>query len=60
MMVKLADPRPGERVCDPAAGTCGFLVGAYQYVLETNTRPDNLSRPTSRRFLDASKKQSPP
>src|SRR6266446_116318 len=43
MMVKLADPRPGERICDPAAGTCGFLVGAYQHVLESNTRPDNLT-----------------
>src|SRR6266404_2088505 len=43
MMVKLVDPRPGERICDPAAGTCGFLVGAYQHVLETNTRPDNLT-----------------
>jgi type I restriction enzyme M protein len=43
MMVKLADPQSGDRVCDPAAGTCGFLVGAYQHVLETHTRPDNLT-----------------
>ncbi len=43
MMVKLADPQPGERICDPAAGTCGFLVNAYQHVLETNTRPDVLT-----------------
>ncbi|MFO0967411.1 MAG: class I SAM-dependent DNA methyltransferase [Gemmataceae bacterium] len=43
MMVKLVDPRPGERVCDPAAGTCGFLVGAYQHLLETHTRADNLT-----------------
>src|SRR6266513_1495049 len=42
MMVKLADPRPRERICDPAAGTCGFLVNAYQHILETNTRPDVL------------------
>src|SRR5271170_6710239 len=42
MMVKMCDPRPGERICDPAAGTCGFLVNAYQHVLETNTRPDVL------------------
>ena len=32
-----------DRICDPAAGTCGFLVGAYQHVLETHTRPDNLT-----------------
>lgn len=43
MMVKLVDPRPGERICDPAAGTCGFLVNAYQHILETHTSPDVLS-----------------
>jgi type I restriction enzyme M protein len=43
MMVRLVDPRPGDRVCDPAAGTCGFLVNAYQHVLERNTRPDVLT-----------------
>lgn len=42
MMVKLIDARPGERICDPAAGTCGFLVNAYQHILETHTRPDVL------------------
>jgi type I restriction enzyme M protein len=42
MMVKIVDPRPGERICDPAAGTCGFLVNAYQHILETHTRPDVL------------------
>jgi type I restriction enzyme M protein len=29
MMVNMRDPRPGERICDPAAGTCGFLVNAW-------------------------------
>src|SRR5262249_25057615 len=43
MMDKLVDPRPGERICDPAAGTCGFLVNAYQHILETHTRSDNLT-----------------
>jgi type I restriction enzyme M protein len=37
MMVNLCDPRPGERICDPAAGTCGFLVNAWQHLLETHT-----------------------
>src|SRR5207249_7859264 len=44
MMVQMADPRPGERICDPAAGTCGFLVNAYQHILEMHTRPDVLTR----------------
>jgi type I restriction enzyme M protein len=43
MMVKLVNPRPNERICDPAAGTCGFLVNAYQHILETHTRPDVLT-----------------
>ncbi len=42
LMVKMADPQPGERICDPAAGTCGFPVNAYQHVLETHTSPDIL------------------
>jgi type I restriction enzyme M protein len=37
MMVAMRDPRPGERICDPAAGTCGFLVNAWQHLLETHT-----------------------
>ena len=27
--------RPDDTVCDPAAGTGGFLCNAYQYVLDT-------------------------
>jgi type I restriction enzyme M protein len=37
MMVQMVDPKPGERICDPAAGTCGFLVNAYQHLLEKHT-----------------------
>jgi type I restriction enzyme M protein len=42
MIVRMVDPRRGERICDPAAGTCGFLVNAYQHILEMNTRRDVL------------------
>lgn len=42
LMVQMIDPRPKERLCDPAAGTCGFLVNAHQYVLETHTDPATL------------------
>lgn len=38
-----AIPRPGERICDPAAGTCGFLVNAWQHLLETHTDPRDLT-----------------
>ncbi len=33
MMVEMVDPKPGERIGDLAAGTCGFLVNAYQHIL---------------------------
>jgi type I restriction enzyme M protein len=42
MMVQMVDPRPMERIGDLAAGTCGFLVNAYQHILERNTSPDIL------------------
>jgi len=43
MMVEMIDPRPGERVGDMAAGTCGFLVNAYEHILARNTSPDILT-----------------
>jgi type I restriction enzyme M protein len=43
MMVQMIDPQPGQRIIDPAAGTCGFLVNAWQYLLETHTDKRDLS-----------------
>ena len=43
MMVRMIAPSPKERICDPAAGTCGFLVNAWQYILETHTDPRDLT-----------------
>src|SRR5207244_2538084 len=43
MMVQMVAPKATERICDPAAGTCGFLVNAYQHILETNTNPEILT-----------------
>lgn len=42
MMVRMIDPKVGERICDPAAGTGGFLVNAYQHILEKNTSEEIL------------------
>ena len=42
MMVEMVAPQPNERIGDLAAGTCGFLVNAYQYILEHATSPDIL------------------
>jgi type I restriction enzyme M protein len=32
LMVAMMDPRRNERIVDPAAGTCGFLVEASEYL----------------------------
>jgi type I restriction enzyme M protein len=34
LMVALMEPTPKDVICDPAAGTCGFLVGAGEYLRE--------------------------
>jgi len=36
-MVELCDPKPGETICDPAAGTAGFLVSAYRWMVKKKT-----------------------
>lgn len=41
-MCGLVDPRYGERICDPACGTAGYLVNAYYHILKSNTSPDIL------------------
>jgi type I restriction enzyme M protein len=43
MMVQMLDPKPGERIIDPAAGTCGFLVNAWQHIQEEHTDRRDLS-----------------
>jgi type I restriction enzyme M protein len=32
MMVELVAPKPEDVICDPAVGTCGFLVAAAEYL----------------------------
>ena len=40
MMVELVDPEIGQRICDPACGTGGFLIAAYQRILKKYTSAD--------------------
>jgi type I restriction enzyme M protein len=37
MMCSLIDPKLGEEICDPACGTGGFLLGAFQHILTNHT-----------------------
>jgi len=51
MIVALADPQPGHRICDPACGTAGFLISALTHILRENTKSADLKRG----LLDGSK-----
>jgi len=41
MIVSLVDPRLGDMICDPACGTGGFLLGAYQHILTQHTSAEH-------------------
>jgi type I restriction enzyme M protein len=42
MMVKLVDPDINDRICDPACGTGGFLINAYEHILAKYTPKEQL------------------
>jgi type I restriction enzyme M protein len=39
LMVELLEPKPTDRICDPACGTAGFLIETYEYLLRQHTSP---------------------
>ncbi len=41
-LVQLVDPRIGETIYDPAAGTAGFLVGAWDHIRFANSSPEGI------------------
>jgi type I restriction enzyme M protein len=43
-IVKMVDPQPNESICDPAAGTAGFLLAAHDHILRNNTSQSDLDR----------------
>jgi type I restriction enzyme M protein len=44
MIVTLVNPQPGQYICDPACGTAGFLISAFNHILRQNTKPADLRR----------------
>jgi len=44
MIAALVDPKPGLRICDPACGTAGFLIAAFQHILKNNTSKAALAK----------------
>jgi len=52
LMVQMMAPTPKDVVCDPASGTCGFLVAASEFV--RNNHPEALTDPAlSKHFHNA-------
>ena len=41
-LVRLIDPRIGETIYDPAAGTAGFLVGAWDHIRLANSSSEGI------------------
>src|SRR5690554_3122315 len=50
MMVDMVDPQKGDTICDPAAGTSGFLVTAGEYIHDNH--PDWFHDRDFRRHFD--------
>lgn len=44
LIVALVDPKPSQRICDPACGTAGFLISALNHILRQHTKPADLKR----------------
>ena len=40
MMIELVAPEVGQTICDPACGTAGFLICAYEHILRKYTSDD--------------------
>jgi len=48
-MVEVVDPEPNESICDPASGTGGFLLAAYEHMKD---KPAARDRAVSRRLRE--------
>ncbi|MHB8578029.1 MAG: class I SAM-dependent DNA methyltransferase [Dehalococcoidia bacterium] len=44
LIVALVEPQPGERICDPACGTGGFLVAAFTQMLRRHTSKESAAQ----------------
>jgi type I restriction enzyme M protein len=51
MMVEMTAPTPEDIICDPSAGTSGFLVKAGEYLLDHH--PEILNNPESRKRYES-------
>ena len=49
LMVEMTAPQPDDVICDPASGTCGFLIGAGEHIRRVH--PSALNRSSTSRPL---------
>ncbi|MFC1786810.1 N-6 DNA methylase [Halobacteriota archaeon] len=40
MIIELVEPDIRDLICDPACGTAGFLINAYEYIIRKYTSPE--------------------
>jgi len=57
LMAELVAPQLGQRIADPACGTGGFLLGAYQYILTDLVRTSTSFGSAQDESLSAQSKQ---
>ncbi len=55
-MIKVVNPKVGERIYDGACGSAGFLCEAYDYLLPLATKADDLKTLQTRTFYGKEKK----
>lgn len=44
LITAIVNPQPGQRICDPAVGTAGFLISSFTHILRQHTKPADLRR----------------
>jgi len=52
LMAELLSPKLGQRVADPACGTGGFLLGAYQFILTDLAKQSKSVKSTNATLVD--------
>jgi len=55
LLVELVDPQLGHRIADPACGTGGFLLGAYQYMITQLDKEKDKKEPDEDGFIRSSR-----
>ncbi len=54
LMCELVDPQLGNHIGDPACGTGGFLLGAYQYIITQQDKEKDKRKPDEDGFIRSS------